>query len=174
MKKILALTLIALLTFVSALAETSLPEVNWSDFEAKAAEIDSDGRFVELDDFALRFWLPSTFVETELTEQDLENDIVALYMMGEDYGVAVQFLEGSDGMTAEDFASALMQGEAKDVELGLINGFEAINYTADGLDALYVTFVTEAGNLLQFIFWPMSDEGMEAITTLAVASIQEA
>ena len=71
----------------------------------------------------------------------------------------------------DDLISTIKGNGVKDAERVLLNGLDAVTYSMPEGDAMYVTFVTESGNYVQFTFVPASDEGFAAVAQLVTASI---
>ena len=169
MKKTLA-TLIALsllLVCCAALAE-SVPAINWEDVEDTADGI--EGSWYVFDDLALEFWVPDIFEDTDITEDDDETMIARFQMPDGSATIYGQYIEGYDGATMEDAIANLESNGAEDIERCTLNGLDAVSYSIPDTDAVFVAFVTESGNYVQFIFTPASDEGFAAVAQLVTAS----
>ena len=82
-----------------------------------------------------------------------------------------QYIEGFEGATMEELIAGIEEGGAEDIERCTLNGLDAVSYSIPDMDAVYVTFVTESGNFVQFVFTPISDEGFASVAQLVTASI---
>ena len=172
MKKILVLLLTLCLFAGCALAEEAV-ELNWSDAEAAIEEAGIEGSFYTFDDVAVQVWIPDIFENKDLTEDNVEDGAIGRFELAdESAGVYVQYLEGYSGATMDEFEAGLAETEAIEVERVVLNGMEGITYTVEDTDAMYLVFITERGNYVQFIFYPMSDEGYSSTASLIAMSIQ--
>ena len=164
---------VLLLTFSAAFAQETetVQEINWEDIAPMVEESGLEGEFYTVGEFGIAMWIPVQFHETELTEEDIDNGYVS-YLVTDDESnaVAIICIDGG-GMTLEDYMSYL-EGEedVSGVEYGLVNGIEAVSYDYDG--NMNVSFITDAGYILEFTFGPMSDEGFAAVASIMAASIQ--
>jgi hypothetical protein len=170
MRKILAtlLTLALLLALPCALAET-VPAINWSDVEGAAADI--EGSWYTFDDVAIQFWIPDVFQNLDLTEEDGEELIAKFEVADGSAGIYAQYLKGYDGATMDETIPTLQANGATEIERCNLNGLDAVSFSVPDVDAVYVVFVTERGNYVQFIFTPASDEGFASVAQLVTASI---
>ena len=169
MKKLLAtiLTLILLFTFCAFAEE--IPAINWEDVEAAAADI--EGSWYTFNDIALQHWMPNVFENKSLTEEDGEEMLAKFELPDGSASIYVQYLAGSEGMTMEDTIATLEANGATEIERCTLNGLDAVSFSVPDVDAMYVVFITESGNYVQFIFAPVSDEGFKAVAQLVTASI---
>ena len=170
MKKILA-TLIALtllLALPCALAET-IPAINWSDVESAAEGI--EGSWYTFDDVAVQFWIPDIFQNQDITGDDAEELIGKFELADGSAGIYAQYLKGYDGATMDETIPTIQANGATEIERCTLNGLDAVSFSIPDVDAVYVVFVTERGNYVQFIFTPLSDEGFASVAQLVTASI---
>ena len=170
MKKTTAIlvALALLLALPCALAE-EVPAINWEDVEAAASEI--EGSWYTFDDVALQFWVPDIFENLEPTEDD-PNEMIGKFEVSDgSAGIYAQYLEGYDGLTMEDAISNLEANGATEIERCTLNGMDAASFSIPDVDAVYVVFITQKGNYVQFIFTPVSDEGFASVAQLVTASI---
>ena len=176
MKKIFAVLFAAMMLIVSgaAMAEEEVTELNWADFEAQVAEAGIEGDMVTYEDLGMTLFVPSVFVEGELTEEDAADGLLDYYTTeDESAAVGVYYVEVGGGLTLEDYAAALEE-EGVEADLALINGLGAVVYEDTEADAVTVVFATEDGNLITVIFAPASDEEFSAVALIMMASIQPA
>lgn len=169
---IMALTLAVMLPTL-ALAETV--EINWTDVEPEVTAAGLEGDFYALNAVALKLWIPSVLVyqEDSVGAESDESGTIAMWTTEDDqYGVVVQYLEGTEGLDMDALVAGIEEEGAKDIERCILNGLDAVSYTLEDADANFVAFVTESGNVLQFIFAPASDEDFAAVAMLISASIQ--
>ena len=78
-----------------------------------------------------------------------------------------------DGMSLDEY-QAYLEGEedVDEVEAGIINGIPVVTYSMPENDVACVSIATERGYILEFSFYPMSDEGFEAVAQIMMVSIQ--
>jgi hypothetical protein len=153
-------------------------ELNWEDFEEALEESELEGDFYTLNAVSAQFWVPSFFVQTELTDEDAEEGLIAYFDDGSedsDYGFFVTYFD-LEGATLEEYAEEIAEDkDYHDLEVLKINGLDAIGYTEDdkemGVVFEYVSFVTDDGYLLTFTYWDFADEDYQALVAIMVASI---
>ena len=169
MKKTLAAILALTLLLMSCAFAEEIPAINWEDVEAAAAEI--EGSWYTFEDVALQFWVPDIFENLEPTEDD-PNEMIGKFEVSDgSAGIYAQYLEGYDGLTMEDAISNLEANGATEIERCTLNGMDAASFSIPNVDAVYVVFITQKGNYVQFIFTPVSDEGFASVAQLVTASI---
>ncbi|MBE5808494.1 MAG: hypothetical protein E7317_09175 [Clostridiales bacterium] len=170
MKKFLAilLTLVSLLTVSVASAE-NVPAINWEDIDIEALGI--EGSWYTFDTIALQIWIPDVFLNEDVTEEDGEGVIGKFVTADQTAAIYGQVIEGYEGATMEELIASIESNGATEIERCLLNGLDAVSYSIPDTDAVYVTFVTESGNFVQFIFTPVSDEGFAEVAQLVTASI---
>lgn len=170
MKKILAtlVTLALLLALPCALAE-EVPAINWEDVNIEETGI--EGSWYTLNAVAVQFWVPDIFENADITEDDDESVLAKFILPDESAAIYAQYVSGYEGATMEDVIASIQESGATDIERCTLNGLDAVSYSIPDVDAVYVAFVTESGNFVQFIFTPVSDEGFEAVAQLVTASI---
>ena len=171
MKKILAtlVTLALLLALPCALAE-QIPAINWEDVEAQAADIQAS--WYTFDSVAVEVWIPDIFENKEITAEDGEDLIGKFEVADGSAGIYVQYIQGEAGLSMEDTIANLEANGALEIERCTLNGLDAVSFKVADVDAVYVGFVTDSGNHVQFIFTPISDEGFAAVAQLVTASIR--
>ena len=183
MKKLFALILAALMvlgcTAVASAEQVQTLELNWEDFageieaseEAKAA---LSGDFVTMEEIALKLYIPASFEQTELTDEDREAGYIAYFTMGEDKGVGIQYVD-ADGMSLEEYAQLLTE-DSIECTNAVVNGLPALAYsfTEDDRETAGLAFSTEKGYILEISFVPANDKGFAAVATVVMASVQAA
>ena len=184
MKKLFALILAALMvlgcTAVASAEQAQTLELNWENFageieaseEAKAA---LSGDFVTLEEIALKLYIPATFEQAELTDEDREAGYIAYFAMGEDMGVGIQYVDMS-GMSLEEYAQRLTEEYGFECMNAVVNGLPALAYsfTENDRETSVLAFSTEKGYILEIAFAPTNDEGFGAVATVLMASVQAA
>ena len=170
MKKILAtiVTLALVLSLVGSLAEQA-PAINWADAESAAADI--EGSWYTFETLALQMWVPDIFENADITEDDDPTMIAKFLVPDGSAAIYGQYVKGYEGATMENAIASIEANGGQEIERCTLNGLDAVSYSYPDMDAVYVTFVTESGNFVQFIFTPVSDEGFKAVAQLVTASI---
>lgn len=170
MKKLFATILtLSLLLMSCALAE-QVPAIDWTDYESAAADI--EGSWYVFNDIALEYWVPDIFENKDLTEEDGEEMLAKHEVADGSAGIYAQYLTGYDGATMDETVATLEANGATEIERCTLNGLDAVSFSVPDVDAVYVVFVTQSGNYVQFIFTPISDEGFAAVAQLVTASIR--
>ena len=184
MKKLFALILAALMVLgcvaVASAEQAQTLELNWEDFakeieaseEAKAA---LSGDFVTMEEIALKLYIPATFEQVELTDEDREAGYIAYFAMGEDMGVGIQYVDMS-GMSLEEYAQLLTEEYGFECTDAVVNGLPALAYsfTEDDRETSVLAFATEMGYILEIACAPTNDEGFAAVAAVLMASVQAA
>ncbi len=146
-------------------------ELNWSEVESGLAEMGLEGDFVTLDEVAVKLWIPASMTRSELTEEDVEQGFIA-HFLDEDNTTQISVVYVNvEGASLEDYAAALPEYGATDIESLVINGLPAISYTVAETDSLSIAFTTEAGYILEMTMTPISVEGADVAWYIISSSI---
>ena len=184
MKKLFALILAVLMVLgcaaVASAEQVETLELNWEDF-AKEIEASEEmkaawsGDFVTMDEIAMKLYIPASFEQTELTDEDREAGYIAYFTMGEDAGIGIQYVD-MGGMSLEEYAQALTEEYGYECTNAVVNGLPALAYsfTEDDRETAVLAFSTEMGYILEIAFAPVNDEGFGAVATVLMASVQAA
>ena len=184
MKKLFALILAALMVLgcaaVASAEQEQTMELNWEDF-AKEIEASEEmkaawsGDFVTMDEIAMKLYIPASFEQVELTDEDREAGYIAYFAMGEDAGIGIQYVDMS-GMSLEEYAQVLTEEYGFECMDAVVNGLPALAYsfTEDDRETAVLAFSTEKGYILEIAFAPTNDEGFGAVATVLMASVQAA
>lgn len=184
MKKLFALILAGLMVLgcaaVASAEQVETLELNWEDF-AKEIEASEEmkaawsGDFVTMDEIAMKLYIPASFEQTELTDEDREAGYIAYFTMGEDAGIGIQYVD-MGGMSLEEYAQALTEEYGYECTNAVVNGLPALAYsfTEDDRETAVLAFSTEMGYILEIAFAPVNDEGFGAVATVLMASVQAA
>ncbi len=180
MKKLLAFLLTFALLAPAAFASADLAEetddtynYNWEDFAETIAEAGIDGDFyqIPISDVTMAIWVPDLFEPIELAQEYIDQNFISAFgTSGNAATIAVQRL--SLTMSLEDFAALLPDYGASNVTNLVINGMPAVGYTQEKNDSMTVSFMPEPECLVEYTFWPLSDENLETIWECVIASIQ--
>ena len=156
--------------------EDAVPqELNWEDLAEEFEELNLDGDFVTLKEADVKMWLPSSLTPTELTDADRSNGYIGYYTSADGMAyIAAIYLE-TDGMTLDEYAALIDETEEySKLAFCRLNGMDAITYECEEMQENYVTLFTDDNHLLEFSFWPVSDEEFYFIAQIIAASIQAA
>ena len=152
----------------------AVPEVNWEDVAPsveKAAEWKGD--FVNFDEIAIKIYVPDVLIPAELTKEDKEAGYIGYFTTEDETATASVMYVDVDGMSLDEY-QAYLEGEedVEEVEAGIINGIPVVTYSMPENDVACVSIATEKGYILEFSFYPISDEGFEAVAQIMMVSIQ--
>ena len=183
MKKLFALILAALMVLgcaaVASAEQVQTLELNWEVFEAEIESSEEmkaawSGDFVTMDEIAMKLYIPASFEQVELTDEDREAGYIAYFAMGEDAGIGIQYVD-ADGMSLEEYAQLLTE-DSIECTNAVVNGLPALAYsfTEDDRETAVLAFSTEKGYILEIAFAPTNDEGFGAVATVLMASVQAA
>ena len=184
MKKLFALILATLMVLgcaaVASAEQAQTMELNWEDFEAEIESSEEmkaawSGDFVTMEEIALKLYIPASFEQTELTDEDREAGYIAYFTMGENAGIGIQYVDMS-GMSLEEYAQVLTEEYGYECTDAVVNGLPALGYsfTEDDRETAVLAFATEKGYILEISFAPTNDEGFSAVATVLMASVQAA
>ena len=165
MKKLFALMLALCLLGSVAMAG----ELVWAgDAEEAASQI--EGEFHTIKEGSLKVWIPAVLQESELTEEDKEEGIIANFETADgEAGVFVQYYD-LEGMSLDEYAEDRKENDAEEIEAGTVNGLPCLAYKLD--DSAVMAFALENGYVLEFVCGPMDDEGFASVAALILSSIQ--
>ena len=184
MKKLFALILATLMVLgcaaVASAEQAQTLELNWEDFEAEIEGSEEmkaawSGDFVTMDEIAMKLYIPASFEQVELTDEDREAGYIAYFAMGEDAGIGIQYVDAG-GMSLEEYAKALTEEYGYECTNAVVNGLPALAYsfTENDRETSVLAFSTEMGYILEIAFAPTNDEGFAAVATVLMASVQAA
>ena len=184
MKKLFALILAALMVLgcaaVASAEQEQTLELNWEDF-AKEIEASEEmkaawsGDFVTMDEIAMKLYIPASFEQVELTDEDREAGYIAYFTMGEDKGVGIQYVDVG-GMSLEEYAQRLTEEYGYECMDAVVNGLPALAYsfTENDRETSVLAFATEMGYVLEIACAPTNDAGFAAVAAILMASVQAA
>ena len=174
MKRIAALLLVFLLCLsgtVRAETETAAEEeslftvMNWEDYR--------EYLYAYFDEVAVKIWMPIVFRPADLTEEDREKGLIAIYTDDPETmesGIRVTLAPAEYGELA-DYVEAVLE-KTDTAELLLLNGIPALAYILPDEDAMRVGILCNEQSLLEFVFWPVSGEDLKTLYEVMMASIQ--
>ena len=174
MKKALSLFLsLALLLSGAAFAsaeETS--SITWEEYGSVAGEVfGEDARFVSIPEVNAKVWIPNYLEPVTLTDEDRANDIIANYLASDESEMVMISYSPAAGLTLEAFKKAL-EDSGVHPDLVEINGIPVLQYYSGEGDSLIANYITTDNYLLQFIFYPFSNELSSFLFTVILSSVQ--
>ncbi len=171
MKKFVALLMALCLLGTCALAEAH--SITWEEVAPVVEESGIEGDFYTLNACEVMLWVPTVFQPVDIPE-GTEGDVVASFVNeAGDAGINVVYTD-INGATIEDYAAALPEHGAENIEIEYINGLKAVEYTLAENDTLNIAFVSDTGYLLEFTMTPISEEGATETWAIVASSIQPA
>ncbi len=179
MKKLIAVLMSLCMLFCAAAAfaegaaapveEAMVTVVNWSDFEAIAAE--TEGQFAYVGDTGLIMFIPAEFKDTEISDETLAGGtFMVLKSENEEKAVVNAQLVSAD----PDSFIANVESAGAVVFPTELNGLNCYQFTiqVDGVSTVCFAFATEQGSVLVFSFTPSDQEPYISVYKLMAASIQ--
>lgn len=170
MKKFLVLLLCLLVSFsmFSAVAETALGTAT----DVEPIEMLFDGVWVKFED-GFEFYLPSNWVEYELTQEDYAGGI--FYAAGSEdgtYSALIGWSALEAEMTIEELQAALA-GVYPDADVVEVNGVALLAFTDTETNLITCIAMdgTEPGYYM-FAFSPADDENFQNLAALIASSIR--
>ena len=176
MKRMLvALLTVLLLTIpaVRSFAEETV-ELRWKNWESKVRESGIESTFYSLPDTGVIIWMPDTFLPIALPEELSSKGIIALFSPEDASGfVRVSLVEGGEGMGFDKLKQDLRSQGLLPVQAD-VNGMDAVACMMPDSEAYNLIVMFEPGRYLQFLFYPVTDSRLSAMTAIVASSIQKA
>ncbi len=152
-------------------AETEETEFNWD--EIKDFEEVEDGDFYTSEDYNLKFWVPED-LEDVLDQEDIDEGYIGFFM-DDDGEEAITICVYDEETTLEDWLTTL------ETEYGVtgstictVNDLNVILYYDEEEDCFFADFATEDGEILEFMYYPYSDEDFYEDIVISLYSIMPA
>ena len=147
----------------------------WALFEDAAAQVDPNGQIVDIGESGLSIWLPSALSEVELTDEDVEKGMVA-YLTTEDESAGLSIYTWGENLDFDGLVKYYEENgyTADDYDVVLVNGIKTLMVSDTENDSALLDYVLEDGTVLEFCFFPASDEGFAQVAMIMMASIQAA
>ncbi len=172
MKKLVAVLMILCLvmTGVAAFAEeTEQTVINWSDYEADAANI--DGQFAHVSQTGLIMFIPAEFQDSEISEEALSGGtFMVLKTESEDRAV----VSGQTVALDIDTFKASIEGQGIQMWDTILNGLNCyqFNVEAAGIVTSCIVFSTEQNGMIIFSFTLSDQEPYASLYKVMASSIQ--
>ncbi len=171
MKKLFAalLSLSLILFSFAAFAEEPVA-VNWSEYEAQAAEI--DGQFARIGDTGLKMFIPAQFKDTELSDETLAGGIFMVLKPEEENAVVNAQVVPAD----IDVFKATLANQGVSTWETVVNGISFTQFTVESNGILNASFAlpTMQNTTLVFSFTPANQEPYTSLFKVMAASLQVA
>ncbi|ETP72068.1 hypothetical protein UYO_1942 [Lachnospiraceae bacterium JC7] len=180
MKKRLALVVAVIMAIFSlgmvSFAKGNVTEMSWSDGEKRVKEDGIKGKFVTLDDVAIKFWVPDDYKAVEITDEEKEEGFVDYYERKKDKAVISVVYIDNGCKTLDEYKKELKKmDDVSEIEDCIVNDLEAVGYRIKEQDSISLSFSTDQGKILEFTFAPVTDEDDDSIIIPAyiMSSIME-
>ena len=147
--------------------------LQWEDIQEELDKLDIEGEFINLDEAGVKIWMPPFLIADELTDEDKENGYLGYYQQEDKKGCVSILYVDSYGITLEEYAGLIDEdGSFTEIAFCKVNGMDALTYKNDQSVEVFVTFITEDEHILEFTFWPISNDYFYTIAQIMAASIQ--
>ncbi len=147
-------------------------EVRWDDLEQDLQqEAELKGGFIPIRELGLKMWLPDNMKEAELDDALRGAGYLHYYKAeGEEDTAAITYVD-MNGITLEDYETMVQEAGGSDLEEIDLNGLGAVSYRLESSNLAAVSFVTEKGYVLEFLFYPTTDADYEKAIQYMTGSI---
>ena len=175
MKKsfVLLLVLVVLFSvFASVMAddgEESPKTLNWISARRVLAQNEVKGRFYGISDFDMDIWVPDLLTPKDDIPED--TDYVFVAEGGTAYVKVHHFDLGEDNSYEAIEEIVTEQGGVSD-GVFWINGYEALIYENQESDLIGVIISFDDGDVIEFLFWPVSNPEVYSVASLIMSTIQ--
>jgi len=174
-RRLVALLVSALLIFQTPVFVQAADILDWEQVRSAVTMDELGGAFTLIEEASLTMWLPDSVEEYALSEEDVENGYVAFYSTAdEEFACAVMRLipDNVDIMEVDELSAVLPEYGIESFSTTQINGMDAIIYEDEEQLSTSVVLGNGTGTFYEIAFYPVSDEGSEAVVSLMIASIQ--
>lgn len=174
MKKLFALLMALCLMLCACAYAEETKEINWSDFEEQAAQI--EGQFCPIADLGVMMYIPSIFGTVELSDEQKAAGVISLLSTADGAGRISFTYQDLGDMEADAYLEELAKAGATDFEVAVLNGRNALSYdlVVNDVKTTNVVVEIEDAKMLTISFAPMDDEGFAELAGILTASIQNA
>ena len=146
-------------------------KINWSDFEAQAAN--TEGQFAHVAETGLKMFVPAEFKDTEIPEETLKGGTFMVLKSSKEEKAVINAQILSIDI---DTFKAGMESEGKPAWPVEVNGLNSFQFMieANGVSTACLAFGTEKGTVLTFSFTLVDQEPYTGLYKMMAASIQRA
>ena len=137
------------------------PEYYWKDLEPYLEVLGLEGGFYSLGYFGLDFWVPNTLQFQELTDEELQNGQIAYATDADDSWkfIIVNLVYDQQVESLSEWQDMLKEQEGiEDSVICYVNDLVVLEYLLPEKDCLVCDLLVSDGSILEFIWWPFSDE----------------
>ena len=175
MKRMLAALLAAILLAIPAAVSSAeeTVELRWKNWESKVQESGLESAVYSLSDTGVLIWMPKPFRPVALSEEFTSQGIIALFAPEDVSGfIRVSLVEGGEGMGFDKLKEDLRSQGLLPVRAD-VNGMEALACMMPESEAYNLIVMFEPGRFLQFLFYPVTDSKLSAMTAVVASSIRK-
>ena len=151
--------------------EKEITSLRWKEVREKAAEVDPDGKLIQIGDLNLCLWVPSIFDAYRASEEK-KGQVACFTTPDSEMTVAVTTVYGA-GITMEMWQDALIKGGYTDAAVITVNGIQAVTYSDTANDTMNMICEMDGSmDVMQLTFSPASNKAFSTLSALMIASIQ--
>ena len=173
MKKLIAALMSLCLIFCAAAfaANTDPHKINWSDYEAQAANV--EGQFANVAQTGLKMFVPAEFKDTDIPEEALQGGTFMVLKSGREEKAVINAQILSIDI---DTFKAGMESQGKEAWQVEVNGLIGYQFMieAEGVSTACLAIGTEKGTVLTFNFTLVDQEPYTGLYKVMAASIPRA
>ena len=145
-------------------------EFSWSDVAPAVEQAGLEGEFVTLDSLGIQVWIPSVLSEYELTDEDVQDGIVAYYATDDGSNYVNIYTEDWDDMASFEEDMKEISG-LSEFEEAVINSLSAISYENTEKGIGFASYMTPDGQIVTIESGYGEDEGFKELCSIISASI---
>jgi hypothetical protein len=137
------------------------PEYHWEDLEPYLKALGMEGIFYSLDYFGLDLWVPNALEFQELTDEELEKGQIAYATDADDNWrfIIVNLVYDQQIESLYEWQNLLKEQEGiADSVICYVNDLAVLEYLLPEKDCFVCDLLVSDGSILEFIWWPFSDE----------------
>ena len=153
--------------------DDGLREITWDLVEEEVEEMGIEGSFITFDEVNYEMFLPDNMLASSLPAgQTNPESFLGFYVTADGTAyAAIQFVEAD--ITLDQYIELLgTLGTVEDIEKVRLNGNEFIVYFMPENDVMCLSTVVENSGLLEFSFYPSSDEDFGVYAEIIGCSIR--
>ena len=135
-------------------------EYYWEDLEPYLETFGLKGQFYSLTDFGLDMWVPDDLEFQELTDEEIEEGLVAYATDADEKWkfMIVNLVYDQEIESLEEWQDILEKDGIKDSVICYVNDLTVLEYLLPEEDSFVCDLHLEDGSILEFIWEPFSDE----------------
>ena len=154
-------------------SDSYIPEFTWTDdLEEELEEEGLYGSFYVFDEIAAMIWIPDCMNSVILTQDDKDYGYIG-YFANDDYSWQIGVTYTQINMTQDEYLQYVLDLDQTEEEQELfINDIPFIKYNLPDTDVVVLATVTTSGYVMEFAFFPASDEAFWDYLDIIGISIQ--